>query len=213
MAYCYVATPVSCLADIVAGIAESVLSVFQGDSNRVPSILRKKWIASPIQYFVFLICNLCLPIFFRLGINPKIFFNPYSSVREKIITGLTTVALTTIIIGPMCGFFAYQISQRVVGQLPHWAHPEGFNIFINGGCLDPCGRRLTDHDYVEELYSAYKAKRGSTKASNKANTTTDTEDTETWEECSKTQFQTTRLQENSKTLAKILKQVSLRKNC
>ena len=60
-------TPVTCLADVAAGIAESAFSVYQGEGlSRMPSILHKKIIASPLQHAIFFGSNMLVPVMFGL---------------------------------------------------------------------------------------------------------------------------------------------------
>jgi hypothetical protein len=130
------ATPLSCLADVVAGIAETALSIYQG--GPVASILQKKLIASPIQHLVFFSGNLFLPAIFGSLCIPAIL-----KLNLPWLKGF--IGVSTLIFGPTLGFLSYHLAQRAVGKLPTWARPEGFNIFINGGCLNPKGQKMTGY--------------------------------------------------------------------
>jgi hypothetical protein len=164
------ATPVTCLADVAAGIAESALSVYQGEGlSRVPSILHKKIIASPLQHLIFLGTNMVVPVMFGLVFTLEDAFsvvqyvNQYKEVvrtewKWDFSNYKACFLIPTILFGPLAGMPAYHVAQEAVGRLSDWAHPEGFNIFINGGCLDPSGRKMTDSDYAEKAYKDYLSK-------------------------------------------------------
>jgi hypothetical protein len=160
------ATPVSCLADVVAGLAEAAFSIYQGDSSRVPSILHKKLFASPIQHLGFFSINMLFPVMFGLiatlneGFKPVFYVDEQNNVTGSAIkydfSGYkTNILITALILGPLTGFLSYHLAQQAVGKLPNWTHPEGFNIFMNGGCLDPNGRKMTDSDFAEKVYKEY----------------------------------------------------------
>jgi hypothetical protein len=137
------ATPLSLLADAVAGIVEASLYAYQGDSLRAKSILHKKLIASPIQHLVFFSGNLLLP---------AIIGSIYNRCLKLDISSKTIFGLATLAFGPMGGLMSYHLSQFAVGKLPNFARPEGFNIFINGGCLDPNGKKMTDPDHKYVMF-------------------------------------------------------------
>jgi hypothetical protein len=98
-------------------------------------------------------------------------FNYKALIKKLAVSGINrdfsifksslkfSIGLSTVLLGPICGLLSYQLVQRAVAKLPNWTHPEGFNIFINGGCLDPSGQKFTDPDYVEKLFKAYKKNR------------------------------------------------------
>src|SRR4051812_46299623 len=131
------ATPLSCIADVAAGVAEAALSAYRGDGG-TESILHKKIIASPIQHLVFFSGNLLLPVLCGSLCIPAIL-----KLNLPWLKGF--IGVSTLIFGPMAGFLSYHLVQRAVGKLPNWARPEGFNIFINGGCLNPKGQKMTEY--------------------------------------------------------------------
>lgn len=160
-------TPVTCLADVAAGIAESAFSVYQGEGlSRMPSILHKKIIASPLQHAIFFGSNMLVPVMFGLMMtlsNIKVvnYVNEYNQIVRTAtkwdFAGCykACIVISTVLFGPPLGFLGYHLAQIAVGKLSDWAHPEGFNIFINGGCVNHNGRKLTDSDYAEKDYQDY----------------------------------------------------------
>lgn len=159
------ATPVTCLADMVAGFAESAFSVYQGEGlSRVPSILHKKIIASPLQHLIFFGSNMVVPVMFGFAINDPFKMIQYVNRNMEVVRSewkfdfsgyKASFLISTVLFGPIAGLFSYHMAQQAVGRLSDWAHPEGFNIFINGGCVDPNGRKMTDSDFAEKAYKDY----------------------------------------------------------
>ena len=62
---------------------------------------------------------------------------------------------TTVLFGPPLGFLGYHLTELLLESYLIAADPEGFNIFINGGCVNHNGRKLTDSDYAEKDYQDY----------------------------------------------------------
>lgn len=133
------ATPITCMADIVAGIAEALF--YSSSQSHALSIFQKKLIASPIQHLVFFGVNMSLPAIPLIPV--LISLAPY---RLKIMFILFDIVLYA----PLMGLLLYQLTQRAVSKLPNWARPEGFNIFTNGGSLGPSGLKFTDPNYEEK---------------------------------------------------------------
>jgi hypothetical protein len=162
-------TAVSFMADLIAGIVESCLVVYQGGSTQhIQSILLKKIIASPLQHLIFLGTNLSFPtIASAIALIHALPRNPYLMRRIICLTAtkgdyLLYIGLPTIIFGPLLSLYAYHLAQMAVGQLPAWARPDRFTIFIEGGAKDPLGKQLTDEDYLEKAFQDTRTQTSST---------------------------------------------------
>ncbi|VHO04403.1 J domain-containing protein [Candidatus Rhabdochlamydia sp. T3358] len=143
--------PLTALVDIGIGACEAFYAKYKGaTSHRITLIIQKKIIASPIQHLAYVITNLLAPFFAGTALALGLF-------RPGLIIPLTK--LYAIALCPMLASINYQLAQIFIGKLPAWTRPEEFNIFINGGCLDHKGRKITDEDYGREKeYNEWKSK-------------------------------------------------------
>lgn len=139
------ATPITMVMDIVAGVAESTLRLFQGRAAEIPSILHKKVIASPVQHLTFLTVNLLLVLIFNTGAIAK--------AQEARVPFKSMVKWMTVLPSILAAPF-YGIGQETVAQnLPDWTHPDHFLIFIEGGAENMEGKKYTDP--AEDAYQRY----------------------------------------------------------
>lgn len=149
-------TPLSCLIDIIAGVAQAALSAYRDRSFiQARSILYKKILISPVQHAVYWTINLIPPLLQGALISAATGLSIFSGKNTKF---LMSGGLTVVLIGPMLGPVSHYTAQRAVGQLSKWVYFDGFSIFINGGSLNPTGLRFTDPEYAEQLYSTFKSK-------------------------------------------------------
>ncbi|PWU13112.1 MAG: hypothetical protein C5B45_06610 [Chlamydiae bacterium] len=137
------AAPLTASVDIGVGICEAFYAKYKGaTSHQIILIIQKKILASPIQHLAYIITNLFFPFFAGTALA-------LASFQPSSIIPL--VGFFLVILSPPMALLNYHLAQQFIGQkLPAWARPEGFNIFINGGCLDPGGNKITDEDYNEE---------------------------------------------------------------
>jgi hypothetical protein len=142
--YALAAASLTMVMDIVAGVAESFFRLCQGRAAEVPSILQKKIVASPVQHMTFLAVNLLA----SLVINAEIILQG----REAAIPYKTISKYLWILPALVAPQF-YGIGQETVARnLPKWARPDGFLIFIEGGAKNREGQGYTD---PEEEFKTY----------------------------------------------------------
>lgn len=172
-------TPITLVADIALGLIEALWAKLyhKASSHQVELILRKKWMASPCQHLTFLGANSAvmlllfakplLKIWFQSQSNPSTWIikkidkwvitkiaNRASTTRLSAVWPFGRVATTVMVVSSIFAVPAYHITQKIVGNdLPDWARPEGFNIFINGGAPDKDGKLFTEK--LETQYKNY----------------------------------------------------------
>ncbi len=145
-----VCTPVTIVADLVAGAAEAAFAKRQGFSEeKVRLILQKKWIASPLQQATFVGSNL-------LATTVIVFLATWGyTANNQQLPPMRDIP-RLYLVGMGFGVYFYRETQKFIGSssFPSWAKPENFNIFIGGGAPDIDGKLFTDQ--AEKEYQEYK---------------------------------------------------------
>ena len=123
-------TPVTIVGDVVVGIAECSFCYYHGLSgNDIKKIAHRKFIASPLQQFIFCsaaISTIVAVNFIFLGGCFLRLANPY----------LAPFALSIL------WTFGYAVGQAAIGKLPSNLNHQSFNIFINAGSGETEGRQI-----------------------------------------------------------------------
>lgn len=142
-------TPVSIILDIFAGSIQASLRLCQrADKEEILSILHKKVIASPVQQGVYLLTGLV-----ALGILAG---GPAGHMWQRGIPFIPSFAANALLFSALMGNIFYTRNQRSVADLPRFFRPDGYNIFIDGGAKDECGK-IPDFD-AETTYLRWRRK-------------------------------------------------------
>lgn len=187
-------TPVTIIADIFAGVIQAGLRTCQGASKEeIQSILHKKVIAAPAQQLAYTINNFVVmgPIFRQAAVNLAIALAIGAAVgigvglsyglslsvaagavlpailsltliREIVIDNLARgILLHSLLLGDKL----YRDAQGMVGNLPKFLIPDGYNIFIESGAVDQFGDKAFDPEgeYKKFKEQAEEARRNGTR--------------------------------------------------
>lgn len=187
----WVFTPITAIADIFAGVIQATVRTFQGASKgEIQSILHKKVIAAPAQQLAYIINNIVWvgPIFLKaaaivaivtpiigvyVSLHVGLSFSQTTSVLAEMPKTCASAALSAgmngaikaiLIHSLLLGDTLYRDTQGIVGKLPKFLIPDGYNIFIEGGALDELGDNAFD---PEGKYTEFKKQYRTKQESNK----------------------------------------------
>jgi hypothetical protein len=129
-----VLSPVSLITDVAMGVFEIGFAAYKGHNREdLKNIAKIKFIASPIQHLTYITVSALAALVGAIFVSDQ--FHHSLSFEVCLILGGTFVAIPS-----------YQMSQICVANLPDWARPGGFNIFIDGGATDQNGNKYTDYE-------------------------------------------------------------------
>lgn len=127
-------TPVTIVADVVVGIAECFFCYHHGLSgNDIKKIAHKKFIASPLQQFIF--CSAAISTI--VAANSILLGGCFLYLANPYLAPFALSSFWTV---------GYAMGQVAVGKLPSNLNHQSFNIFINGGSGETEGRKWVDDD-------------------------------------------------------------------
>lgn len=177
----WIFTPITAIADIFAGVIQATVRTCQGASKgEIQSILHRKVIAAPAQQLAYTISNFVVfgPMFLQIAAKIALFapFLAVSIVGTSLLFGLPVAhaivyatteiyvpsvlssAMTSASIGILVhslimGDSIYRDAQGMVGKLPKFLIPDGYNIFIENGALDEFNNNAFN---PEEKYAEFK---------------------------------------------------------
>ncbi|MBS0648525.1 MAG: J domain-containing protein [Verrucomicrobia bacterium] len=124
-------TPLTILADMIVGIAETAFCFYHGFSRYdLLEIAKRKIIVSPTQQLMYLMMSSAVPAMTLFGVWLKA---PPGRIKRHqwIIQWVASQALFW--------YPNYSIGQQWIGQLPRYLNYHRFNIFIGGGAKDQFG--------------------------------------------------------------------------
>lgn len=182
-------TPITAIADIFAGVIQATIRTYQGASKEeIQSILHKKVIAAPAQQLAYTINNFIIlgPLFREIakitaiaticlvvvGVGLCLFTGIPLAGGMTIAAAIPEIfASVAMDIAPygilfysiLMGDRMYRDAQGMVGKLPKFLIPDGYNIFIEGGALNEFGDKAFDPEgeYAEFKQQAKDSRRKS----------------------------------------------------
>lgn len=181
--FSWIFTPLTAIADIFAGVIQATVIACQGASKEeIQSILHKKVIAAPTQQLAYTFNNFVElgPIIRPFALYTALIAPPLSVmvVGQFLLAGLPVSTAMTFLItkvsvtftsnmikgaavpvfihSMLLGDILYRDAQNMVGNLPKFLIPDGYNIFIEGGALDELGENAFD---PEQKYAEFKNQR------------------------------------------------------
>lgn len=144
LAVSVILAPLTTVIDMIIGVAEIAFASYKGyNKSELLNIAQKKFVASPAQHLTYVISFTIPSLIFTI-------------VGMRSLRSLNQCIIPFLLIGGALGPIIYRENQKIIGALPQFLRPDGFNIFIEGGARDREGRKFTEW---EKSYNDYKTKR------------------------------------------------------